>query len=122
MPVFSDLNLGFFNQHQDILYDEDALRQQVLLRLSTERRTRVKRRNFSAGLEAKLFEPVDATTAEGIRQELITIIGDDGRIVIRSSEVIADRSNQRFYVSFSLYCPALRKEFDLTYNLLSKAG
>lgn len=120
MAVFSDINLGILDEKSDILYDEDALRQQFLLRFTTQTRTRVKLRGFASALENKLFEPLDDITAEEIRQMLLNIAAEDTRVVISQSEVLPDKDNQRFYCSFTMYCPALRKEFDLNFNLLSK--
>lgn len=118
--IWSDINLGFFKQNQEILYDEDCLRQQFLLMFTTDRGTRVKRRQFSSGLQEKLFEPCDTVTAEEIRQELLSITSRDSRIQVRMSEVVPDVQNQLFYIHLDMYCPALGKEFDLIFNLKSK--
>lgn len=121
MPVFSDLNLGLFKQDQDILYDEDALRQQLILRFTTDKKTRVKARDFSSNLNEKLFEPIDDITSEEIRRLLLGITASDNRIQVLMSEVLPDVENQQYYVSFVVFCPALNKEFDLSFNLLGKS-
>jgi phage baseplate assembly protein W len=120
MAVFSDLNLGFFSTHLDVLHDEDALRQQMLLRFTTPKGTRVKKRNSFSNLESLLFEPLDEVTAEQIRQEFIRLSVDEPRVILRKSQVLTDYDNAQYYVDFDLWCPALGKEFNLNFNVKKK--
>lgn len=115
--IYSDLNLGLMNPEQEILKNEDAIKQQLLLRFTFVVGSRVMRRKFGSRLEEILFEPVDDVTSQDIRRELINLAGTDGRLVIRENVVVPDIDNQQYYVDFNFYCPVLRTEFNLNFNL-----
>ncbi len=118
--IYSDLNLGLINPDTEILKDTDAIKQQLLLRLLYVKRSRVMKRDFGSKLEQLLYEPLDATSSEDIRREIINLVGTDGRLVINKNEVIPDIERQQYYVDFELYCPALKQGFNLNFNLAQR--
>jgi phage baseplate assembly protein W len=115
--IYSDLNLGLLNPEQEILKNEDAIKQQLLLRFTFVVGSRVMRRRFGSRLEEILFEPIDDQTSQDVRREIINLAGTDGRLVVRQNIVVPDVDNQQYYVDFNFYCPALRVEFNLNFNL-----
>lgn len=115
--IYSDLNLNLLDIDSDILVNEDAIKQQLLLRFTFFPKSRVKARDFGSNLETLLWEPVDGQTASDIRVELMRMAGDDGRLVVKQGTVLPDIVNQQYYVDFDFYCPVLKKDINLNFNL-----
>lgn len=81
------------NGEVEIVAFEEDIRQAILIILMTDRRERVMRPDFGAGLNAFVFEPLNQTTMQLVKQRVEeSLIDWEPRIVVEEVSVTVDQT------------------------------
>ncbi len=119
--TYSDLNLQANLQPFDIVTDVDEAIQRLLLVLSVAKGSRWMRYKFGCLISTYLFDPLDPTTANKIKNEIEDCLADTANdlsdIVISELVVVPDYDNQQYYVNMRVTIPALQQNKPLTFGL-----
>jgi phage baseplate assembly protein W len=124
MPTFSDVNLFLGQNANSLVFDEDAINQNILQILLTPIKSKWYRPRLGSNIPSYLFDPVDSTTAARIKSEIEYVLprNSEYRIVISSVTVIAVPDDQLYYVSLEYTSPYLDgKKIKFSFNLLRPA-
>jgi phage baseplate assembly protein W len=105
------------------IYEED-IRQAILIILGTNRRERIMRPEFGAGLDDFLFEPVTATTTERIRTRVLEALVDwEPRIDVEEVTVVpASRLRNQLDITVSYRVRATNTLHNLVYPFYLHEG
>jgi phage baseplate assembly protein W len=100
--IYSDIsvNAGTSND-AELVFNEHSINQNILMITQTPKGSKWWRPNIGSNLHRYLYDPVDDITADNIQRELENVLKSnlEFRVNFTVIEVIADRSNQNFYVN-----------------------
>lgn len=107
--TYSDINLLAQTGSSALVYDEDAVNQNILLILLTPVGSMWFDPTPGSAILPLLFEPVDDVTAYKIQKEISTLLTRNGetRVIFQSVNVLANVNRGDYYIVIQYYAPEL---------------
>lgn len=106
---YSDINLNAGRLPNALVYEEDAINQNILLIIMTPIRAAWFDPGIGCIIMQLLFDPIDDLTAFKIQKEILTILPRHGelRVKVTSCRVLANPDAQDYYVDIGYEAPGL---------------
>lgn len=119
--VYSDVNFVAGVEPSEIVTNEQAINQNIAMIFDTPYKSKWYRPRIGSNIHKYLFEPIDQTTADRIRFDMLQALSENGewRVVFDAVLVLPDPENEQYFVMIRYRAPDLEdRQYTFQFNLV----